>query len=301
MRNLMVITLAIIFSVTLFLPVMAADDDAIKVGVLAKRGARSCLAKWGDTGKYLEEKLGQPVKIIPLKFTEIEPKVEAGEIDFVLANSAFYTILQKKHDVRAVASLINSRQGKALKQFGGVILVREDSPIETLEDIKGKKFMCVKFSSFGGGHMAWRLLLENGINPETDCSEFLEGQKHDNVVLAVRAGAVDVGTVRSDTLERMEAEGKIKLEEFRILNKADDEFPFVHSTQLYPEWPMAACKGTSEETAAAVADALKSLSSEDSASKSAKVVGWCETLDYMPVVECLTDIKYDVFGEDDVQ
>lgn len=193
LRNLVVVCLAMIFVAALFIPAMAADDDAIKIGVLAKRGARTCLTQWGDTGKFLEEKLGRPVEIIPLKFTEIEPKVEAGEIDFVLANSAFYTILQKKHDVRAVASLINSRQGKALKEFGGVILVKKDSPIETLEDIKGKKFMCVKFSSFGGGHMAWRLLLENGINPKTDCSEFLEGQKHDNVVLAVRAGAVDVG------------------------------------------------------------------------------------------------------------
>jgi len=276
----------------------ANAEDAVRIGVLAKRGARKCLEKWGETGKYLEEKLGRPVEIIPLTFVQIEPKVAAKEIDFVLANSAFYAVLEKKHDVRAVASLINSRRGNALSTFGGVIFVRADSPIQSLEDIKGKKFMCVKRSSFGGGHMAWRLLLENGIDPDKDCAEFVEGKKHDNVVLAVRAGAVDVGTVRTDTLERMAAEGAIKLDEFRVLNELKDDYPFVRSTQLYPEWPMAACKHTPEDTAVAVAKALKDLGTDEAAAKAAQVVGWSESLDYGPVTECLIEIKYDVFAED---
>jgi len=274
----------------------AKADDTVRVGVLAKRGARKCLERWGETGKYLQEQLDRQVEIIPLKFVQIEPKVAAGEVDFVLANSAFFAVLKKKHDVRAVASLINSRQGKALTSFGGVVLVRADSPIESLQDIKGKKFMCVKYSSFGGGHMAWRLLLENGIDPQKDCAAFIEGNKHDNVVLAVRAGAVDVGTVRTDTLERMAAEGAIKLDEFRVLNPLADDFPFVRSTRLYPEWPMAACKHTPDTVATAVAEALTKLGQDDTAAEAAKVVGWSEPLDYAPVAECLMEIEYDVFA-----
>ena len=48
------------------------------------------------------------------------------------------------------------------------------------------------------------------------------------------------GTVRTDTMERMEAEGKIKISDFKIINQMKDNFPFVHSTPLYPEWPIAA-------------------------------------------------------------
>ena len=36
-------------------------------------------------------------------------------------------------------------------QFGGVILVRKDSPIQNLSDLMGKKFMVVKAYSLGGG------------------------------------------------------------------------------------------------------------------------------------------------------
>lgn len=234
--------------------------------------------------------------IVPLKFEAIEPAVAHQKVDFVLANSAFYVELQKKHGVEAVATLINSRNGNALSTFGGVILVKADSPIQNIADIAGKKFMVVKKSSFGGAQMAWRLLKENGVDPETDCAEFMFGNKHDNVVFAVKNGACDVGSVRSDTMERMADEGKIKMADFRIIHKVDDGFPFVHSTQLYPEWPIAACAHTNKAKAAQLAGALKALTQDNPAARSAKIVGWEEPADYAPVRECLTVINYGAFA-----
>lgn len=182
MRKIGMLCLALLVSA-----VFAAGAQAeIKIGVLAKRGAPKAMEKWGATGAYLTGKMGEKVTIIPLKFTAIEPMVKGGQIDFMLANSAFFVEMEKMYGVSAVATLINSVGGKAMKEFGGVILVRKDSPIQTLADIKGKKFMCVKYSSFGGAHMAWKVFLDNGIDPQKDFAVFAEGGKHDNVVLAVK-------------------------------------------------------------------------------------------------------------------
>ncbi|MBF0102027.1 MAG: phosphate/phosphite/phosphonate ABC transporter substrate-binding protein [Desulfobacterales bacterium] len=266
-----------------------------KIGVLAKRGAPICMQQWGATAAYLTEKLGEPFVIVPLKFEAIEPAVKAGEIDFVLANSAFYVTLSEKYQAQAIVTLINSSQGKSVKEFGGVVFVKQDSPIQSLSDIKGKRFMCVNFGSFGGGLMAFRLLIENNIDPKKDCAAFLEGNKHDNVVLAVLNGTVDAGTVRSDTLERMQEEGKIKLDQFRILNQMKDDFPFVHSTRLYPEWPMAKCPKTDTQLASKVAGALKAMPADSEAAKQAKISGWADPLDYKEVKECL-DIVKNKFG-----
>ncbi len=293
MKKLMILLILVAF-VAVIIPQEASAE--VKVGVLAKRGAPKCMQKWGALGAYLSEQVGDQVRIVPLKFTAVEPAVAGGKVDFVLANSAFYVELEKKHGVKAVSTLVNSRKGNALSQFGGVLLVKADSPIQSLADIKGQKFMVVKRSSFGGGQMAWRLLKENGIDPETDCAEFMEGGKHDNVVLAVKNGAADVGTVRTDTLERMADEGTIDMADFRIINKVDDDFPFVHSTVLYPEWPMAACAGTDAATAAKMADALKSLDAAHPAAQAAKIVGWTDPADYGPVRECLTVINYGAFA-----
>jgi two-component system sensor histidine kinase TtrS len=272
-------------------------EAGYRIGVLAKRGERKAIEQWGSTADYLHSRLSESFTVIPLKFTDIEAAVTSGNMDFLLANSAFFAEMQKKHNIRAVTTLINSRKGHALDKFGGVILVRKDSPIRTVGDIRGRRFMCVKYSSFGGAHMAWRLLLENGIDPKTDCAAFLEGDTHDNVVMAVKNNLVDAGTVRSDTLERMADEGKINMADFRIVNRIDDGFPFVHSTQLYPEWPLAACPKTDPATADRVAKALLATPSNDRSLKAAKIVGWNPPADYRPVAECLKAIKFGVFAD----
>ncbi len=264
----------------------------VKIGVLAKRGAPKCMQKWGATGAYLSDQIGQPVKIVPLKFEAIEPAVAGGQVDFILANSAFFVGLKQKHGAKAACTLINSRKGKALETFGGVLFSKKGTGIENLSDVKGKRFMWVKESSFGGAHMAWRMLLDNGIDPKADCAEVLEGGKHDNVVLAVKNGSADVGTVRSDTIERMIDEGKISADDLTIINKVNDGFPFVHSTQLYPEWPMAAVKGTDPALVKQVAEALMAMPASSPAAQAAKCVGWAAPADYTSVEQCLQAIGY---------
>jgi two-component system, LuxR family, sensor histidine kinase TtrS len=273
----------------------AAFAGEYKIGVLAKRGAPKAMQKWAATGEYLTKALGEKVTIVPLKFTAVEPAVKSGQVDFVLANSSFYVELEKKFGVRAIATLINSRGGAALQEFGGVLFTKSDSPVKDVADVKGKKFMCVKYSSFGGAHMAWRLLLENGIDPKTDCASFLEGGKHDNVVLAVLNGTADVGTVRSDTIERMHDEGKIDKSQLRLINPISDDFPFVHSTQLYPEWPLAATDKVSDELAQKVAKALIDMPTSAAAATKAKIVGWSTPADYSDVRACLQAIGYGAF------
>jgi len=183
--------------------------------------------------------------------------------------------------------MINRKKGIALKEFGGVIFVRKDSPIRKIKDIRGKRFMCVKYSSFGGAHMAWRLLLEKGMNPKTDCSAFLQGGTHDKVVLAVKSGKADAGTVRSDTLERMESEGIIRMQDFRIIDQVKDSYPFVHSTRLYPEWPFAACATTDPKLAKKVAKYLMLLNFSHEAMTASKVYKWTYPSNYAEVSECL--------------
>ncbi len=277
----------LMFSVVLLQAGAGYGQGLLKLGVLAKRGPSIAQKKWGPLARYLSERTGTKVVLIPLSFVAVEPAVKSGKIDFLLANPGFYVSLKEKYGIEAVATMLNSRQGKAVDHFGGVVFVRKDSPIEKLSDLKGRKFMCVKRTSFGGGQMAFRMLYEEaGINVFKD-TVLIEGRKHDNVVLAVKAGGVDVGTVRSDTLERMEAEGKIQMADFRIIHRVEDDFPFVHSTRLYPEWPFAALGHVKPETRKRVAEALFQLKAGDPAAKAAKIAGWVEPLDYASVAQCL--------------
>lgn len=268
----------------------ALAEPTVYIGVLAKRGVEKAIQQWGPTADYLSERMKTDVRIIPLKFTEIEPALKNKEIDFLLANSAYYARFEDKYGLKAVLTMNNRRGIVALDKFGGVVFTRKDSNVKNLQDIKGKKFMCVKYSSFGGAHMAWRLLLKNGIDPKKDCRAFLEGKTHDNVVMAVKNGVADVGTVRSDTLERMADEGKIDMNDFTIINKVNDGFPFVHSTVLYPEWPLAACSKASPKVKKEVAKLLYLLKSDHPAMQASKVYNWKRPANYADVTACLRAI-----------
>jgi len=269
---------------------IAQAQGVLKLGVLAKRGAQVAKKKWGSLADYLGEATGTRVVLVPLSFVAIEPAVQKKKIDYLLANPGFFVDLNEKYGVKALATMLNKRQNKALDQFGGVIFVKADSPIDGIADIKGKKFMCVKKTSFGGGQMAFRHLIEKGVDPFKDVT-LLEGKKHDSVVMAVKKGIVDVGTVRSDILERMESEGKIKLSQFKVLDKANDSFPFVHTTRLYPEWPFAALSHVSDDTNKKILDALLALKPGSPAAKAGKIVGWKKPLDYTQVAECLRIVR----------
>jgi len=275
---------------------VAAAQAEIKIGILALRGAPKVMEEWAATGEYLTGKMGEKVTVVPLEFAAIEPMVKDGKIDFMLANSAFYVEMEKLYGAKAVAMQINSAGGKPVKEFGGVIFARKDSPINTLADLKGKKFMVVKASSFGGGQMALAFLLQKGIDYKKDFAEFKEGGKHDNVVLAVKNGAMDAGTVRSDTLEAMEKEGKISMADFKIINQIKDGFPFVHSTPLYPEWPMAAAKHVDGAKAKKLGEALLAVKPDSDAAKKAGILGWAPPADFKSVREVLKTLKYGAFA-----
>jgi len=264
---------------------------AANLGVLAKRGNAVAIKKWNPLAQYLTKATGTEFKLVPLTFDAIEPALKNKKIDYLITNPGFFVTLKDKYGLTALASLLNLRQGKALNQFGGVIFVKADSPVKSLPDIKGKKFMCVKKTSFGGGQMAFRHMIEQGINPFREVSALLEGKKHDNVAFAVRNGEADAGTVRTDTLERMQAEGKLKMSDFRIIDKVEDDFPFVHSTRLYPEWPFVAASTADPALNAKVKKALTEMSADMPAAKAAKIAGWTEPLDYTPVAECIKIVK----------
>jgi len=276
--------------------IFASHKQTVKIGVLAKRGVSHCLKKWSPTADYLSEKLpDHAFEIVPIDFEQINYMVYSGQVDFILTNSAIYVELEIKYGVNRIASLKNKRLLGTHTYFGGVIFcLKQDRNLEKLVDLKGKSFMAVKENSFGGWLMAWRELKEKGIDPFSDFSSFSFGGTHDAVVLAVKNKVVDAGTVRTDTLERMQLEGKINLENFHVIHDHEGDFhpPYLHSTRMYPEWPIAKISHTSDTLAESVAIQLIGMPHNSKAAKAASCSGWTIPLNYQSVHDCQKVLGY---------
>jgi signal transduction histidine kinase len=65
--------------------------------------------------------------------------------------------------------------------------------------------------------MALREFRSAGIDPGRDCARLTFLDSHTAVVRAVVSGEADIGTVRTDTLERMAAAGEIRMDAIRII------------------------------------------------------------------------------------
>ncbi|MEJ2621993.1 MAG: PhnD/SsuA/transferrin family substrate-binding protein, partial [Candidatus Thiodiazotropha sp.] len=268
--------------------------DMVRIGVLSHRGDQATLRMWGPTAEYLHSHIpAHDFTIRPLKFDDVNSAVAAGEVDFVLVNPGIYVNLEVKYRVSRIATLYNRRNDVPYKIFGGVIFTRKDhAEIKTLEDLRGHTMMAVYDTSLGGFQMAMREMIEHGINPYTDLKSLRWGGIHDHVVMAVLDGDVDVGTVRTDILERMASVGTIELEDFRIINPQQvEEFPFALSTRLYPEWPFSKVSHTPDTLAQQVAVALLNMPHDHHAALAGNYAGWTIPLDYQPVHDLFMTLK----------
>ena len=266
----------------------AAPKAIITIGILAERGYSNVFKQWQATADYLTAEVpGYSFEILALNFEQTYQAVKDGTVDFVIANSGMYVDFEIIYDANRIATLKNLRLGNSYIVSGGVIFRRQDrEDIQVLKDLKGKTMMAVNETSLGGWQMQLGELKKAGMSPSRDLKELSFGDTHDNVVYAVQDGKVDVGAVRTDTLERMAKEDKINLDDFVVINQKTElqkDFPFLLSTDLYPELPFAATKNTPNELSEKVAAALLRMPKNSEAAKAAKAEGWTVPLNYRPV------------------
>lgn len=269
--------------------------NEVTVGVLAHRGNATAIEMWEPTIRYLNNEIpDREFHLLPLDLAGMSTAVAQRDVDFILTNPGHYVELERRFGITRIATLRNLRNDNPYTQFGSVIFVRSDQEdMRSLADLKNRSFGAVDKAAFGGFQMAWRELKTAGIDPFRDFSElkFL-GFPQDNIVLSVLNGTIDAGTVRTDVLERMAADGQINLESIRILNQqTSDNFPFFHSSHLYPEWAFAKTGTSPDKLAERVAITLMNMPEDDAAARAGKYAGWTVPLNYQPVHELFMDLE----------
>ena len=273
-------------------PVDIPENQIIHIGVLANRGSDIAFQEWGPTADYLSRTLA-PTRfdIAPLNFNETTRVSENQSIAFVISNPSVYADLEYHGLAQRIATMQVPGDPDPMPMFGGVIFTRTDNPdINTIDDLKGKRFAAVDQSSLGGWHAALIEILNEGIDPEDDFLSLNFTGTHDAVVNSVLNGDVDAGTVRSTQLERMAKEGKIDLNQIKVLQDMKTQYPhypYLISTHLYPEWPFSAITGTNKELTKKVAVALLMMNPDDPAAIASQGAGWAIPQDYAIVHEML--------------
>ncbi len=116
------------------------------------------------------------------------------------------------------------------------MIVKRDSPYNTLTDLKGKRVAHTSPSSNSGNLAPRALFPALGLVPDQDYKVLYSG-KHDQSILGVGTGDYDAAPIASDVFKRMAARGQIKADDYRVIWKSDT-FPtssFAYAHDLEPK------------------------------------------------------------------
>jgi diguanylate cyclase (GGDEF)-like protein/PAS domain S-box-containing protein len=176
-----------------------------------------------------------------------------------------------------------------------VIFTRNDAnAIQQLSDVRGKRVAAVGLYSLGGFLAAADVFRQQHMDLQSGDvgSLHFTGIPHSLVVQQVLDGSADVGLVRTGVLEQMAKQGKLNLNQVRVLNRqAQQRFPQLLSTDLFPEWPLAAMPGRPPELVKAVAVALLDIAQQSSIAHAGNYAGFTTPANYAPVEELMRRLK----------
>ncbi|MBI5891073.1 MAG: PhnD/SsuA/transferrin family substrate-binding protein [Nitrosomonadales bacterium] len=273
----------------------AASETTVRIGVLSYRELDGVLFNWAD----IQSKLGADIpgykfELSPMNGKQLREAVSKGELGFVLTNSTQYVALASEFGIQRIATIMLPEAASPQKALGSTVLTlanRKD--VSKLSDLRGKRVAVVANDAFGGYLAAARELLGAGVDLEAgDANLVYVGFPMSLAVDALSTNKADVAIIRTCLIEQLAKQGKLKLADFKVVSpRPEPGFKCIPSTQLYPDWPLAAARDMDLELAKKVAVTLLSMP------PSIKGLSWSIPADYQPILELDRDLMIGPYAE----
>jgi phosphonate transport system substrate-binding protein len=194
----------------LTLPAIA--EDVIRVGMVPDASASAAsLEEKKPLQTFLTEALGVPVKlVIPKDYKATIEGLGNGSFDFAIFGAVSYV---QAHQKFGVIPLV---QRDIDKQFHSVFITQAGSSINSIADLRGKRFAFGDVASTSGHIIPYRSIIEAGISPDKDLQWARFTGSHTATVQAVAAGIADAGSADETIFKAMVADGKVDASKVRV-------------------------------------------------------------------------------------
>jgi phosphonate transport system substrate-binding protein len=193
---------ATLWALLTVLPLAAAAQptvpEPLRIGVVPYVAIEKLREQLAPIAGHLARALERPVELVfATDYKDALQLVRSGKVPVALLPPV--PLAQALRDIPGVAlAACQVRQGKPA--YRGYLIVRRDSPVRRLEDLRGRSIAFVDRQSTSGYIFPVRLLVSSGlISHERELEGFFEKVehrgRHDEVLRAVAAGEVDAGAV----------------------------------------------------------------------------------------------------------
>jgi phosphonate transport system substrate-binding protein len=177
---------------------LGTPENPVKMAFVPSSDREKVLASGEPLGLLLEKETGLSFKVsVPTSYATAIEAIGAGNIDVGWLATFAYVLARDKFGAEAILATV--RQGS--KTYTGQILTHVDSGINSLDQLRGKRFAFVDPSS-ASGFLYPNALLKQRVFDYSDgfFSERVFAGGHDKVVLAVYSKQVDGGAAFGDSI-----------------------------------------------------------------------------------------------------
>ena len=156
------------------------------------------LASGEPLAKLLQDATNLNFKVsVPTSYTAVIEAMGSNQVDVGWLAPFAYVLAHDKNGAQVL--LTSLRQGS--KTYRSQIVVRADSGINNIEQLRGKKFAFVEPASASGFLFPNALLAGQGIDYKTFFSDTLFAGGHDKVIIAVYNKQVDGGATFGNSID----------------------------------------------------------------------------------------------------
>lgn len=190
----------------------AHAQQTLRVSAIPDEAPTELQRKFAPLGRYLEQQLGMKVSFVPV--TDYAAAVEGlvgNKLDMVWFGG--FTFVQAK--IRSQDQVVPIVQRAEDEKFRSVFITTKKD-INKLEDLKGKTLAFGSESSTSGHLMPRSVMMDAGINPDSDLKRIAFSGAHDATAAAVAGGKVDAGALNISVWEKLVAQNKIDTGAVRV-------------------------------------------------------------------------------------
>jgi phosphonate transport system substrate-binding protein len=180
---------------------LGTEKNPIVMSFVPSGDTQEIIASGDQLAQMIQDKTGLVIKAnVGTDFAAVREAMGAEKAHIGWLNTFNYVLANEKYGVDV--ALVTVRYGST--SYKGQIIVRADSGIKTLDDLKGK-VMCWVDPNSTSGYIVPRILLKaNGIDPDKDFAKTIEAGSHNNVVTQVYNGDCDAGATYVDARSSVE-------------------------------------------------------------------------------------------------
>lgn len=197
-------------------------QNPIRMAIVPSVERQTLITSGDELSKMIQKQTGYFVKVsVPTSYAAVVEAMGSKQVDVGWLPPFPYVLARQKFGANVILKTV--RGGSA--SYNGLIVVRSDSGIKKLADLKGKRFAYVDPLSTSGCVYPKILFIKNGYDPEKFFSKTYFAGSHDAVVVAVVRGQVDAGAIYggpvSDAREQTIKAIPDVMEKTKIIAKTD--------------------------------------------------------------------------------